>query len=70
MESIINGIIKVLEQTLSIDKYLIESVHSLRIQILIILFIMLLITIYCVCSSVYNSNRIKKIERIIKYGGQ
>ena len=66
METIINGIIKVLEQTLKIDKLLIDQITFLKIQFLIMGFLILLLTLYSVFYICYNSNRIRKIERIIK----
>ena len=66
---ILDGIIRVLDQTLKIDKLLINQIKFLKIQFLIMGFLILLLTLYSVYSICYNSNRIRKIEKIIKIKG-
>ena len=65
MGIITDGIIKVLEQTLNIDKLLINEIRFLKIQFAIMAFIILLLTLYCVFFICYNSRRISKIEKKI-----
>ena len=63
---ILDGIIRVLDQTLKIDKLLIDQIRFLKIQFLIMGFLLLLLTLYSVYYICYNSKRITKIEKIIK----
>ena len=64
---ILDGIIRVLDQTLNIDILLINEVRSLKILLCLTLFCLLLLTLYSIFSICYNSKRIRKIEKKLMF---